>query len=560
MIASYLRESTDRQDIETQRTLIREHCAKNNIVFQEFADDGVSGTVPFNKRPQSGKLLEAAKLGKVQEVIVYRFDRLGRDHADTYMAIGELLKRGVKVNSLKEGVAENTASGRLKTGIHTLFSAYERDSIVERSVDASRRLAAEGTWMGGIVPYGFRKSGEGKQARLALATEPIPGCKLSEAGVVQRIFRDAAEGKSSVWIANTLNRAGVPTMYAHDGRSVPQGKRSTTGIWWPPRVRNLITSKTYMGVHEWGKRAIARDDDGGKSLQASPPERWITRPCPAIVDADLWQRANVALHRNQIAAMAHPTHNYLLRGLVHCTCGLVYYGMAAKRPSGGENTYYMHSRGSARARCTTTALRGADLEAAIWADVEIFLAKPGKLIRQLEQQMTSEDRKGRKVADDIAELEPRIKLLDSARAMALRQLTRGQITESQFDKEVESIDREKTQVEGRLAELRETSADAKSQAFALGQARSALEKLRDKAFPDGTGKASVLPFEQRRALVVALVAGVTVTTPVEGKQPIVRVCYSFEPHAERFVEGARNPGLTPFYMGRGLTLKFGGAG
>jgi DNA invertase Pin-like site-specific DNA recombinase len=63
MIATYLRESTIEQDIETQRELIGEHCTKNKIAFQEFADDGMSGTQLFSSRPQSGRLLEAAKQG-----------------------------------------------------------------------------------------------------------------------------------------------------------------------------------------------------------------------------------------------------------------------------------------------------------------------------------------------------------------------------------------------------------------------------------------------------------------------------------------------------------------
>jgi hypothetical protein len=37
---------------------------------------------------------------------------------------------------------ENTAVGRLHTGVLTVFSQYERESIVERSVDKSRDLAS----------------------------------------------------------------------------------------------------------------------------------------------------------------------------------------------------------------------------------------------------------------------------------------------------------------------------------------------------------------------------------------------------------------------------------
>jgi len=251
MIATYLRESTNLQDIETQRTRIQEHCAKNDILFQEFADDGVSGTVPFSERPQSGKLLDLAKQGKIEEVIVYRLDRLGRDHADTYAAIGELLSLSVRVFSLKEGTVENNASGRLKSGVHTLFSQYERDSIVERSVDASRLLAKavdgdEVMWMGGVAPYGYRQVGEDRQARLALSEEAIsPTCKLSEADVIRLIFKKAAKGETCYTIAKHLNNdLCIPAAYAdprrdqrRGGRNRPKKRRVTKGIWWSSRAR-----------------------------------------------------------------------------------------------------------------------------------------------------------------------------------------------------------------------------------------------------------------------------------------------------------------------------------
>ena len=534
MIASYLRESTDKQDIETQRTRIQEHCARKNIPCQEFADDAVSGLVPFNKRPQSKKLLEAAKQGSLKAVIVYRFDRLGRDHADTYIAIGELLKRGVEVFSLMEGPAENTASGRLKTGILTLFSQHERDSIVERSVDASKRLAEEGIWLGGIVPYGYRKDGVDKQARLVVSMEPVPDCKFSEADVIRRIFTQAADGKSCVAIANDLTRVGVPPAYVRD---VLRGKRkqSTAGIWRPSRIRNLIISKTYKGVHEWGKRIKARDEDGGKHLKASPPEQWITRPCPAIVDETLWQSANAALHKNQNLAMAHPKNDYLLRGLIRCgLCGLTYIGTAVTRPSGKKEFYYRcNGKHGARGlygengqRCPSPSVRGAELESAVWTDIEVFLAKPGAVLRQLEQQI-AESGKGQKVSEEIAALEAARTHKAETRRRALDAYTEAWISKEEFGQKLRSIDAETANIEERLTELRKLNAEQDSNALALGAARTLLGELQNKT----RGK---MPFGQRRRSVEALVLGITVTPVDRQKQPNICIRYTFEPHHERY--------------------------
>ena len=132
-------------------------------------------------------------------------------------------------------------------------------------------------------------------------------------------------------------------------------------------------------------------------------------------------------------------------------------------------------------RCPSPTVRGAELEAAVWDDIEMFLAKPDAVIQQLSERRLATQAAGRgaRWRAGSLDLEPRLKVLDSARQMALRQLTRGRITELQFDKEIGSIDRERTEVEGRgwSKRRRSASADQGANALALGAARSLLEKL-----------------------------------------------------------------------------------
>ena len=77
--------------------------------------------------------------------------------------------------------------------------------------------------MGGIIPYGYRVIGKGKGSRYEIADDPLPGHTLSEADVVRLIYRLCAdEGWSCIAIAGHLNRLGVPTSYAKDGRQVTE--------------------------------------------------------------------------------------------------------------------------------------------------------------------------------------------------------------------------------------------------------------------------------------------------------------------------------------------------
>ena len=55
-----------------------------------------------------------------------------------------------------------TATGRLMLTMLSGFAAHERELIRERSVAGTNRLAEAGAWLGGVVPYGYRKQGEAR--------------------------------------------------------------------------------------------------------------------------------------------------------------------------------------------------------------------------------------------------------------------------------------------------------------------------------------------------------------------------------------------------------------
>ena len=59
-----------------------------------------------------------------------------------------------------------TATGRLMLTMLSGFAAHERELIRERSVAGTNRLAEAGVWLGGVVPYGYRKDGERGQGRI----------------------------------------------------------------------------------------------------------------------------------------------------------------------------------------------------------------------------------------------------------------------------------------------------------------------------------------------------------------------------------------------------------
>ena len=160
----------------------------------------------------------------------------------------------------------------------------------------------------GIVPFGYRLEGKGREVRIRLAEEEIEGLGISEVDVVRLMYHlSGEEGKSRIEIAKVLNDMGVPTVYVRDGRQVLSNKRKklTRGEWTRGRVRNMMVESVYYGVHKWGKKTLrtARKKAAlspGTAQNVESPQV-IEREVPAIVSEELWKAAQVTMLRNAIA-------------------------------------------------------------------------------------------------------------------------------------------------------------------------------------------------------------------------------------------------------------------
>src|ERR1017187_9562683 len=231
-VGVYLRVSTEeqreRQSIATQREFAERYCQLHSLpVFRVYADDGVSGTVPLELRPEGSQILKNAVAGRFPQLLVYKLDRLGRETRLILNAVADLEKLGVRVRSMTEEFDTGTSTGRLMLTMLSGFASHERDVIRERSVAGTNRVAEAGAWLGGIVPFGYRKVGVKRDAQLVVSEGSIPGLAMSEAEVIREVFRRAAvEHKSCRAIADRLNSLHIPTAYV---RRPLYGTRQTEG-------------------------------------------------------------------------------------------------------------------------------------------------------------------------------------------------------------------------------------------------------------------------------------------------------------------------------------------
>ena len=96
MIVKYNRTSVYNQDGK------RFNQDKNQYDLVLF-DRGVSGKIPFIKRPNGFKLMELVKEGKVKKVVFQDLSRVGRTLLDTRQTLDTIIKDyGVEVEVLNQ--------------------------------------------------------------------------------------------------------------------------------------------------------------------------------------------------------------------------------------------------------------------------------------------------------------------------------------------------------------------------------------------------------------------------------------------------------------------------
>ena len=140
------------------------------------------------------------KSGKADALLVVKLDRLTRSVVDlgklieTYFAPGK-----AALMSVSEQIDTRSAAGRLVLNILASVSQWERETIGERTRDAMQHKQANGEYIGGETPYGFKLvSGE------LIEDE-------AEQEVIQKAKAYQAEGLSLRKIATELDKQDIKT-------------------------------------------------------------------------------------------------------------------------------------------------------------------------------------------------------------------------------------------------------------------------------------------------------------------------------------------------------------
>lgn len=255
----YVRVSTERQaqegySVSAQKENLTSFAKANNFkVYDVYADEGISGK-NVEGRPSIKRLIKDIQDGKIDVVLIQKFDRLTRNITDTEDFIKLFQKYDVDVWSISDGKVDiSNSNGKFMTLLKGLFAQHERELTAERIKVAFSEKARQGyTLCCGCTPYGYNRK---KGNKVIIINQ-------EEAKVVKRIFKMYIEGISFTTIAKTLTAEGIQTKRA--GKSINIKKngeivetKTFVGVWSPKLIRLILSNPVYIGKVRYG---IGRKD------------------------------------------------------------------------------------------------------------------------------------------------------------------------------------------------------------------------------------------------------------------------------------------------------------
>src|SRR3954453_17216437 len=133
--------------------------------------------------------------------------------------------------------------------------------------------------------------------------------------------------------------------------------RSGRHAWSPSTVHHILADPIYVGTayanrYPYVPAAKPRAQRGPHTGEATcrrlrPREQWIAISVPALVDQEMWDRAQAQLARNAALSFRNNArHSYLLRCLLTCeVCGLAMYGVTRPATATKPERQYDQCRG-----------------------------------------------------------------------------------------------------------------------------------------------------------------------------------------------------------------------
>lgn len=449
-VIGYIRVSTDNQDLERQRVLIRKYCENKGYSLLRIEEDyAISGTV--SNRNGLNSILNITN-SVADMVVVSELSRLSRqdDIFETLTQIHTIIRNVDLVildepDKVYEAGKTIILSDFLMLAIKAYGAADERKKIVSRMTTGkdSKVQAFPLMLTDSNIPTGFKAVPnpnyiKGATPKMLLVEDE------ERMQLVRDIFNYVANGLSLGKTAEKLNMLGYRT-----ARNKPFYEQS---------IRTIINDSIYNGVRYW------------KGMKLKLPVKFVSD--------EIWNLAHKKVQENKNYSGEAQKHYNPLKGIIKCPCGQT--SMYGRTSSCITYRCLDRIKMGIKSSCTNVGIKAETLIYAVWKDArlrtldETYQAKSNEKIAEIEAENIKLTQSIKEKDSEIAKLQSDLKtVIDNVMAstnIAIVKALNGKA--DSIDSQIKSIEAEKKAIDEEIASNNRRIADE-----IKGQSRKELDSL-----------------------------------------------------------------------------------
>lgn len=442
-----LKAQDESNSISSQRRLLREYIRHDAELdgadVLEFCDDGFSGT--SMARPGIQALMEQVKENQIGCILVKDLSRFSRDYIELGTYMNQIFPfmgiRFISVNDHYDSSAHEGSTIGIDTAFKTLlYDLYSKDLSVKVKSSLQNKYA-NGEYVSGRVPLGYRKSSDRKNSVVV---------DEKEAEIVRYIFSLAdAGGLGSTEIARRLIEEKVP---APEQIHFPEGRLEKANYTWnSAAVRNILNNRFYLGEMAYGKSV--RKAVGSKSGTVRAKEEWqvIANHHEALVAREVFERVS---RFRPWQSTKRKREKHPLTGKIYCGgCG---YSLNYKPHSNHCKCRYFWCRKHSLLQIPEccTYFNAAILEEIVLKELYVELMRRGNLLKQRENLEESRKR----IADELrrirAECRCRYREVQAEKDVLYQNYAEKQIRAEEYRKRADELMGQMEELERRADEAK----------------------------------------------------------------------------------------------------------
>lgn len=465
--------------IENQYELLSKFVMLNGWTeVKSYRDDGYSGG--NFQRPGFLEMLEDARYGLINLILVKDLSRLGRDFVEvgryTDVVFPSLGCRFVSVLDCLDTEGDNTDMLHFRS----LMNDYHLKDLSNKVKSVLHAKMRSGQYIAAYAPYGYRKSDEDRH-RLVIDEEA--------AAVVRRMFELRRAGMAYGKIAAVLNSEGILSPRWYWAKLYGNGSCKYANLWMYATVKNILTNEVYTGnliQNQTGSRSY-KDD----TMIYKPESEWIRHEeaHEAIISPEVWDEVQaINRERTLISADNAPPKAFLFTGKLVCAdCKAPLQGNreTQRRKNGTSKKYvsYFCSRytASGYGACSRHTIYEMTLTELVLSEIRahaeaLELDEAAVLDRLQAQRNAADAERLESVRQEITKLRRRIFELEQSTSKLYEDKVCGVITPAAFSVLMQKSEQERLQKTERLDALLSETQQQEQEAAAMQRWSALIRK------------------------------------------------------------------------------------